>query len=155
MKATSMSERIAKMNLNSSIEKELENKLGKEFISSLYKFIDKKVLKAAAKNANWVIKSDKRDLDDNGHFLEAFYTKQSALWGSTDYKDHTKITLKEIKLILKDQINKGDRCMQNIHYYNVDGKIFDICIVTGYYGGYSVYPAWSDGKVGYLNRFNK
>ena len=45
--------------------------------------------------------------------------------------------------------------MQNIHYYNVDGKIFDICIVTGYYGGYSVYPAWSDGKVGYLNRFNK
>ena len=129
------------------MESKFIEKLGQNFVDNMYKNIDSETLKKAFEGAKWILKKDLKDYQDNEMFVKLCYTRQSSLFGFEDYKDHTKDSIDYIK----SQINYN-RLMQNCHYYNVNGKIFDTCIITLYNSGFNVDPYWSDGAVGFVNR---
>jgi hypothetical protein len=124
----------------------IKEKLGKSFVNKMYKNISQGELKKALDKAKWKYAKDvKHGAEFN--WIMSNYSRQSSIAGGMDYNDHRKDSIDDIKRETYDDIKT--RTMQNLQYYNINGKIFDIVSIELRNGSWSVEPAWSDGAPGY------
>ena len=141
-----MNDRLTKMNDGLKYRNKIKEKLGEKFWDKMYKSISYKELKKALDNAKWVMKNDSTLNSENSLIIKT-YQRQASIAGCTDYKDHRKTTLKELKKKVYEDID--NRLMQRLHYYNINGKIFDVVFLNGYDGGWDSTPGWSDKGDGF------
>lgn len=124
------------------------NKIPKPLID-MYSNIEYETLKNALDQAEWVIKDKLSISNPDMNWALSCYSPQASLGGSTDYKDHRKDSIEDIKKLLYEQIDY--RLMQNIQYYNTDEKIFDVVLITLEDCGWTTNVSWKDGSKSYVN----
>lgn len=139
-------DKITKIKKNMEYRKKIKEKLGEKVWDDMYENISYKELKEALDNAKWVMKNDPTLNSENSIILKS-YQRQASIAGTTDYKNHKKTSIEELKKKIYKDIE--DRLMQRLHYYNINGKIFDIVFLNGYNGGWDSTPGWSDGNDGF------
>lgn len=125
----------------------IKNRLGADVVNSMYDNIDYEVLKSAVDNAEWILDTEFKSHGYEIDWILSNYSKQSSLAGSMDYEDHRNDTIEDIKPKVYKDIKS--RLMQNLQYYNINNKIFDVIRVQLIHGSWSVEPYWSDGAPGY------
>jgi len=91
---------------------------------------------------------DRTGSDGELSFIAACYSPANALAGYTDYKDHRKDTLPQVKRMIRECIRT--RQCQRGSYYNGEGVPFDSVRVELKHGGWSAYPHWKDGTMDYF-----
>ena len=96
---------------------------------------------------------DKKEGDTELDFIMSCFMPSNALAGYTDYKDHRKDTLPQIKKLIREGI-KTRQC-QNGSYYDINGVPFDTVLVYLRNGSWSAYPAWSNGNSDYFTENRK
>ena len=108
----------------------------------MFNSIDEIEAKNIVDNCEWILKSDlkTRDVADDGEtrmIMATYSGKQS--FGVTDYQDHRKDTLEQLKNKIYKNITNGGG--QRLHYYeNRDQNTpFKKIVVQGYLGGYTGY----------------
>ena len=110
---------------------------------NMFDSIDKAEAKIIADNLGWYLKSDYKfkDVNDDGEsaLLDSMYSGHQT-FGCTDYIDHRKDTLKQLKeLIYKRVAILDGHGYQRIHYYINRKTPYTKIVVYGYLGGFSGY----------------
>ena len=110
---------------------------------NMFDSIDQEEAQAIADNLEWVLKSDYkfRDIADDGEsaLLDSVYSGRQT-FGCTDYIDHRKDTLSQLKSLIYERVAcLNGSFFQRIHYYIDRKEPFKKIVVYGYYGGYSGY----------------
>ena len=104
-------------------------------------------LKELVKSATIFIQNSNSEAEYD--YVKACYNPANALAGYTDYKDHRKDTLPQVKKMIKEEI-KTRQCQRG-SYYNDKGIPFDSIRVVLKNGGWSAYPCWSDGTLDFFS----
>jgi hypothetical protein len=117
-----------------------------------YKNISKSRLTVLNRRAKAII-VNKAEGNAELDFIMSCYTPANALAGYTDYKDHRKDTLPQVKKLIRECI-KTRQC-QNGSYYDIDGNPFDTVLIYLRNGSWSAYPGWSNGNTDYFTESRK
>ncbi len=140
-------DRMSEIRAKMAEVKAIKDKMGKATVAKMYKNITHDELVSALDNAEWMTDAEWKSMGTENDWVMKNYTRQSSIAGVTDYKDHTKDSIEDIKKLTYDAVK--NRTMQNAAYYNINGKIFDIVRIQLARGGWSVEPGWSDGARGF------
>lgn len=117
-----------------------------------YNNITYPTLKKALANAEWVFRKKLGHWQEY-NFIVSCYSPQSAIAGVTDYTNHKKDSIEDIKKVTYKDIKL--RLMQNLHYYSRTGKMFDEVIIDLFRGGWAVTASWKDGSKAYCAPLTK
>lgn len=106
-------------------------------MKNLYCIISKSEAKKIADKLIWT-KEDRQKYDDvrddgESNFTSKFYSPSQS-FGATDYKDHRKDTVEQLKKLIYPNLISGTH--QRIHFYHRD-KAYKKILVRGYLGGYT------------------
>ena len=117
-----------------------------------YKTISRSRLSVLNRKATHIIAGKTKSNPDLDLILSSFKAA-NALAGWTDYKDHRKDTLSQIKKLIREDIQK--RQCQNGSYYDINGTPFDAVLIYLTDCGWSAYPAWLNGNSDYFTENRK
>lgn len=112
-----------------------------------YKTISKSKLACLYRAATTVIAGSEHGNTEIDYILSC-YTPANAIAGCTDYKDHRKDTVPQIKRMIRKDIET--RQCQIGSYYDINGVPFDTVLVYLRNGSWSAYPAWKNGNSDYF-----
>lgn len=109
-------------------------------------------------NLTWTKQGKQRydDRADDGQsvFIESFYSAIQT-WGVTDYKDHRKDSLAQLRKLIEPCLRGKHGSSQRGQYYDSDGNPVRVILVRGYLGGYTgrfLYPSGITGCNRQANR---
>lgn len=125
----------------------IKKNLGDKLVSKMYDNIEYEILKEALDNAEWVLDSEFKSRGAETDWVLSNYSRQSSVAGSMDYKDHRNDNIEDIKVKAYKDIKM--RLMQNLQYFNIKNKIFDVVRVRLSHGAWGIEAYWSDGNAGY------
>lgn len=109
-----------------------------------YENIEHSRLKELIDKATWLSFSPSDSLDPDNRFLKSMMSPANALAGVTDYQDHRRDKLADLKPKVYEEIKT--RLCQNGNYYNIHGIPFDTIIVKKFNGSWEAECSWDDGS---------
>jgi hypothetical protein len=112
-------------------------------MKTMYKTISRSKLESLYRQAQTLI-ANRNGVASEYNYIMSCYSSSNALAGYTDYRDHRKDTLPQIKRMIREQL-KSRQCQLG-SYFNSQGQAFDQVRVELKNGGWSAYPQWSDGS---------
>lgn len=98
------------------------------------------------KKVKIIYKSDKTTTSTDNRFIAACYSRTNAVFGYTDYKNHSNDSKRELKKLIDKSLVGYVRTLQLANYYNQDGTLVEKIVVSGHDGGWECNFVYKNGK---------